>query len=255
MGKKEERINKALDICKRRNGITIHELAVYTGVSEITARRDVIHMEDMGQVNNIHGTVFYIRKEEQEDYSLLLAGNKYPLEKKKIGKYAASLIKDGEFVIIDNGTTTEQLAAAIPIYTKATVMCYNRNVINNLYLKPNIDLIVCGGRFHHQSQMFESPESLEMIRRTRANKVFVSAAGIHETLGVTCASEYEVTTKKEIVKVGLERILLVDSSKFDKVEPQYICELNSFEKIITDDGLPEKWQKHIRNQGIELILV
>ena len=256
MGKKEQRIQDSLQWVKRQNGITIRDLALLTGVSELTARRDVTELEAKGLVNNIHGTIFYTQRQNTDaDYLLSIAGSQHRPEKKRIGAYAAKLIQPGEFVIIDNGSTTEQLAAAIPINADATVLCYNVNVLNNLYQKPNIRLIVCGGTFHHQSQMFECPESLEIIRRTRAGKVFVSSAGVHETLGVTCSSQYELANTWEIIKAGVERILLVDSSKFGKVEPHYVSELSSFEKIITDTGLPPIWQKRIREMGIELVMV
>ena len=103
--------------------------------------------------------------------------------------------------------------------------------------------------------MFECAESLEIIRRSRSSKVFVSAAGIHENLGVTISGEYELACKREILKAGVERILLADSSKVGKVEPCFFGELTSFEKIITDTGLSKEWCDLVRSKGIELVLV
>ena len=256
MGKREARIENLLHVIESHDGITIKELAVIEGVSELTIRRDIQAMEDGKLVNNVRGTVFYNGDDTlDQSYLLSFAASQHRREKKRIGIRAASLIQPGEFVIIDNGSTTGQLAASISSDMDITVLCYSMNVLNTLYRKPKINLVFCGGNFHHQTQMFECAESLEIIRRARASKVFVSAAGVHEKLGVTCSSEYELACKREIIKAGLERILLVDSSKFGKVEPCYIAELDTFQKIITDRGLPPAWAEEIHSRGIELITV
>ena len=103
--------------------------------------------------------------------------------------------------------------------------------------------------------MFESRESLELIRRTRARKVFVSAAGIHDSLGATCTSTYEVESKREILKASMEKILLVDSSKFGQVYENFICEITAFDLIITDKNLSDEWVRIIENAGIRYTLV
>ena len=119
-------------------------------MSELTARRDVSELVEKRLVNNVHGTIFYNMEQSGNDsYLLSIAGSKHQSEKRRIGEYAAKIIQPGEFVIIDNGSTTEQLAASIPVNAEATVLCYNVNVLNNLYQKPNINLLFCGGTFHH----------------------------------------------------------------------------------------------------------
>jgi len=255
MGKKQERAEELLQIIEKRKTVSIRTLASLAQVSELTIRRDIRTLEEKNQVRNIRGTVFFNSDDTGDHYTLSMAANQHTREKKAIGAYAASLIQPGELVIIDNGSTTEQLAASIPPSMEATVLCYNMNVLNNLYKKPRISLIFCGGYFHPQTLMFESPESLEIIKRTRANKVFVSAAGVHKMLGVTCASEYELANKREIIKAGAERILLVDSSKFGVITPCFVSEITDFEMIVTDSGISQQWADYIREKGIKLVIV
>ena len=256
MSKIEERHRFLLDVISKRDGINIRDLALAAGVSEITARRDIGALEGRGLVRNLHGTVFSGDTHiSHDDYLLSAAAGLHLAEKKRIGAYAASLIEPGEFVIIDNGSTTEHLAASIPYDAEMSVLCYNLNVLNNLYTKPRIDLIFCGGRFHQQTLMFECPESLDIIRRFRAGKAFVSAAGVHESLGVTCCSFYELANKLEIIKTSVEKILLTDSSKFGRVEPCFVGEIGVFDRIITDKNLPQEYQDKIRELGVELTIV
>ena len=103
--------------------------------------------------------------------------------------------------------------------------------------------------------MFESPEGIDLIRKTRATKAFVSAAGVHETLGVTCSNNYEVLTKNAILSSSVEKILLVDSEKFGIVKSAYFADLNTFTTIITDSGVSDEWKARIKEMKIQLIIV
>lgn len=256
MGKKQERLSKLLNLVNTKGRISIKELSSIFGVTELTIRRDIQVLEQQGLVQNVRGIIFANdSSKESKIYNLNVAGTENFEAKNAIGCYAAELIEENDVVIIDNGTTTERLAAHFPEDIDATVLCYNINILNYLYKKPNISLIFGGGNFHPQTLMFESRETLELIRRTRATKVFVSAAGVHDPLGVTCTSTYELDSKREILNASMEKILLVDSSKFGQVHKNYICEFSVFDKIITDSKLPEEWRKIIKEAGVECIIV
>ena len=103
--------------------------------------------------------------------------------------------------------------------------------------------------------MFESPDGISLIEKTRATKVFISASGIHDKLGVTCSNNYEVPTKCAIIGSSLERILLVNSDKFGKVKSSYFADLSDFNTIITDSGISQEWINYISQLNINLIIV
>ncbi|ROR31883.1 DeoR family transcriptional regulator [Mobilisporobacter senegalensis] len=259
MSKKLDRLNQIISIIKEKNGATVKELASIFGVSEMTIRRDLAILESQNIVNNVYGAVIYnpsnAKENLEKNYSLNSAKIANDPEKARIGKYAASLINDNDVVIIDTGSTTEKLAANIPNTLLATVLCFNINILNRLVNKENLKLIFAGGYFHPNTQMFESSEGISLIKSTRAAKVFVSAAGIHEKLGVTCATNYEVPTKNAIMKSAVDKILLADSSKFGMVRSSYFAELSDFQTIITDSKLSSGWIDYIRKIGIELIML
>ena len=83
----------------------------------------------------------------------------------------------------------------------------------------------------------------------------MGASGIHEALGLTCAHNYEVLTKKAAMNSSLTTILLADSSKFGLVRSAYVALLNSVDAIITDAGITEEWKNLIKNIGIKLYIV
>lgn len=256
MQKKLLRHSSILDLVSARERVSVRELAKICGVSELTIRRDVQELGKLGAIQNVRGIV--MREPGGLDghiYDLNIESTKNFNTKNEIGRYAATLIEEGDIVMIDNGTTTERLAAHFPSDINATVLCYNINILNHLYKKPNISLIFGGGYFHPQTLMFESKENLELIRRTRARKVFLSATGVHESLGVTCTSFYEAECKRVVLDAGKEKILLIDSSKFGKIFDKYICDLERFDRIITDQNLSEEWKRRIAEAGIDCVLV
>lgn len=258
MSKKLQRANKIIEILKQKNGASVKELASILGVSEMTIRRDLNILKSNNIVNNVYGATIYnplnnIQK-LANPYNITEEVVKNENKKCKIGEVAAKLIEPDDIIIIDTGTTTEKLAKSIRDDIKLTALLYNINILTALKLKPNINLIFSGGYFHPNTQMFESPEGISLIENTRATKVFVSAAGIHEQLGVTCSNNYEVSTKRAIIGSSLEKILLVDSQKFGIVKSSYFADLNEFDTIITDSDISEEWINYINNLKIRLII-
>jgi DeoR/GlpR family transcriptional regulator of sugar metabolism len=190
-----------------------------------------------------------------KNYDLFSEKDKQANEKYNIGKKAISLLEPNDVIIIDTGTTTEYIARLIPDDLPLTIICYTTNVLVEIYKKPLINIIFAGGFYHRNSQMFESPESIELIKRTCANKVFTSASGISKELGITCVNHYEIETKCTAIKSAFEKILLVDSTKFDKIGPAYFANISDFDVVITDSGIEKKWINYINGLDIQLHIV
>lgn len=259
MNKRYDRLNEIVSILKEKNGATVKELAGYFKVSEMTIRRDLGVLEDKNIVNNVYGAAIFNPDGPltggDKDYSLDFAHITMEQEKIRIGKRAAAMITDEDVVIIDTGSTTEKLAFSVSGDCKASFYCYNLNIMNYLAGKKNIRLACAGGYYHPNTQMLESQEGIAFLRAMRATKAFVSAAGIHESLGVTCATNYEAPTKQAVIESSVEKILLADSSKFDQVKSAYFADIGTFQTVVTDKGLSERWREILRAAGIELVLV
>lgn len=258
MGKRFDRISEMIAILKEKNGATVKELAACFNVSEMTIRRDLNVLKSKHIVNNVYGAAIFNPSgpgEMDKDYTLDFAYERMEAEKTRIGEAAAAMITDDDVVIIDTGSTTEMLANAVSPESRATVYCYNLNIMNDLSHKRNLHLACAGGYFHHNTQMLESPDGISFLRSIRATKAFISAAGIHETLGITCATNYESPTKRAVIASSAQRILLADSSKFDQVKSAYFADLKTFQTVITDHGISQRWIEIIENSGCRLIMV
>ncbi|ACD23076.1 MULTISPECIES: DeoR/GlpR family DNA-binding transcription regulator [Clostridium] len=258
MNKKLQRANRIIEILKEKNGASVKDLASTLGVSEMTIRRDLNLLKSNNIVSNVYGATIYNPLNSIEklnnNYDITDEVIKRENEKIKIGKAAAKLIQNDDIIIIDAGTTTEKLAQSISDDIKLTALFYSINILSSLKNRKNIELIFSGGYFHENTQMFESPEGISLIENMRANKVFVSAAGVHETLGVTCSNNYEVATKRAIISSSVEKILLVDSDKFDSVKSSYFSDLQEFDIVITDHGIPDEWRTRLEDMEIQVII-
>lgn len=255
MSKKTERIDKLVSLLQARGFVSVRELSALLGVSEMTVRRDLKALEK-NYAAGVHGLnpSRAIVKNNQE-YNILKELRKQSVQKEAIGRFAVSLLRPDDIVIIDTGTTTEQVAQHFPRDMNLMTLCYNINILMELQKNPGVRLLFAGGRYHAGTQMFESDEGIQFIRGLRAYKVFLSAAGVHPEMGITCVNSYEVPTKQAVIRSSLEKILLCDSSKFGIVRPAYFCDLAEINTIVTDQGLPEEWRQRIASMGITLHLV
>jgi len=257
MNKKYIRLNEITAYLNINNAATIKDLAEKFDVSLMTIRRDLEQLEKMNVVKLIHGGVIFnpVDTSSNKNYSLPNAESQKIEEKIRIGKKASALLTLNDILIIDTGSTTEYAAQFIPNEMPLTILCYALNILTRITKKQNCRLIFGGGLYHENSLMFESPEGLSIIKRNRATKAFISASGINDKLGVTCSNHYESATKQAIMESSQIKFLLVDSSKFGKVNSDYFAEIDDFDVIITDHGIPEEYLSLIKEKGVQYYIV
>jgi DeoR family deoxyribose operon repressor len=254
---KNERIKRIINLLRQKNAVTIKELTRVLDVSEMTVRRDLGLLDADEVIEIIPGGAILKLHDEPDGGKYLIEHEetRRTREKVRIGKKAASMIVPHDTIIIDVGSTTEYIAKFIREDVPVTILCYSLNILVDIYRKKRCNPIFAGGYFHENTLMFESQEGTALISKTRADKSFISAAGFHETLGVTCPHHYEVETKKAVISSSNTRILVLDSSKFGKAKAAHFADMKDFHIIITDNELSEDYRRIIREADIELILV
>ena len=257
MSIRENRVKKVQKII-RNSSITIMDLATELDVSKMTIRRDLDQiLEDPG-IQLIRGMFIYNRISDNDDeskYSVISASTLNHGAKEMIAEKAKSLLKPEDTIILDAGSTTEMLARIIPEDLKLDVTCFSLNILNEILKNGNCSVTLPGGKFHCSSMIFQSREGIELLKKTRVKKAFISAYGVNLRLGVTCSADFERELKLTALNSAEQRILLADSSKFGKVNNIHFADLEDFDTIITDNQLPEDIVTEIRNRGITLYIV
>ena len=259
MNKKEQRLSLLINHLKQNNASSVRELSNLSAVSTMTIRRDLEELHKRDIVKFMHGGAIYNPdyndQESQPNYLLQKQKTLYKDKKLKIAKKAVTLLSSQETFMLDSGTTLYYLAQELPADLPLTAICWSLNVITELIKKPLCNLISLGGVYHPETQMFESMQGMELIKNTRASKVFISAGGVHPQLGVTSPFHYETETKRVAIKYSMSKILLVDSSKFGKVCTSHYGDVCDFDMVITDSSIPDEHRRFIQDAGVELVIV
>ena len=142
----------------------IKDLSKRLKVSEMTIRRDLKALSMDSVVTLIPGGAVLKRNSpidtDEEKYLIQTAESLMLEEKIKISRKAASLVEPNDVIVIDTGSTTENLPKFIPENMPLTVICYTLNVLFNVYENKNWKLVFPGGYFHNNTLMFESPEEI-----------------------------------------------------------------------------------------------
>lgn len=253
---KRERIEKLMEILRERSALPIRELARELQVSEMTVRRDATELGSSGEVEITQGVIFYRGKERSPGthYELTFQQGIQRQEKDRIGSRAAAMVETGDVIFIDIGTTAAYVARHIPPGMNVTVVCFTMNSLVELQKKNISNLIVSGGFYHRDTQTFECSETMDMVSNIRASKAFLVPAGASMEMGLTCVNQYETRVKQICLNNAVEKILLVDSSKFGRVSPVYFADWSQIDKVITDEGIPQNWRDFLAEKGVRLII-
>ena len=239
--------------------VTVDQLMACTGASQATIGRDLRHLETKGVVRREHGTV---RLAELSSFGPFLDDpgfrkqvHRMETEKRRIGKAAAALIRNGETVAISPGTTTGQIAQALDGRTNLTVVTNAVNVAMELSRRRDVAVHLAGGYLSGDWFALVGPRALESIKAMFTDKVFFGANGVHVQHGVTDMHAEEAAMNEGMVRQARQRILVADHSKFGQVARHLVCPIQEVNMIITDSGATDEMIAPLRDLGIEVLRV
>jgi len=256
--KRQSRLEALQDIIIRANSTTIKDLAAQLNVSPMTIRRDMEVLENAGTVRTYRGGVIVAERAARSGgtaaYSLASAETAHVDEKREIAKLAATLVEPGDVVFFDAGSTVELILDYVDPLMEMTVFCYSLNVLNLVAQRKNTRVVFAGGVYHTDSQSFESPEGLQLLKRNRSSKAFISANGIRADLGVTSSAQFEIPIKRAAIENSARPCLIADSSKCGLVRTGHFADIEDFDAIITDRNFPAEMKEVFAERGIAVML-
>jgi DeoR family transcriptional regulator, fructose operon transcriptional repressor len=255
----ETRRLQILDRLTRSAGqaVTVAELSRALGVSEMTIRRDLDWLAERAIVTRVHGgALLYLRPEAEKPFRDRLMD--YNPQKKSIGWAAAQLVNDGDRIILDAGTTTQQVACHLANKRSLTVITNNLAVIEDLARGSlssggPIETILLGGTVKPRELCTVGPLLTQEMAALTADKYFLSAAGFTTQHGATDPDLREVEAKQAMLRAASQAILVADSSKYGIACLVKIGPLSAIQKLVTDDSLPDEAIREIENAGVEVI--
>lgn len=255
MVNRRERHELILSMLREHGPMRINDLAETLEVSHMTVRRDVDILIEEDRVQRYHGGVQLSRGENHVDYDLKSAEFEHRAEKEAIAHRATTYVKPGDTVFLDAGTTTELIARSIPEDQGITVVSLALNILSITAEKSGIRVIGGGGVYHESSGVFDGPEAIALLARTRTTIAFLSANALQFELGVTCSNFFEVAGKQAAMRSSLRSVLVVDSSKLGRVVSEHFANLDAFDAVIMDAPQEASLVSQCKKSGVRFDFV
>jgi DeoR family transcriptional regulator, deoxyribose operon repressor len=249
---KAERLDRLVVALENEGTLHLKDAARLLGVSEMTIRRDIATRPE--RFDCYGGHIMATREgDDRRKYVFDREREAHASGKRAACETALGIIEDGDTIFLDCGTTIPHLARRLEQRQAITVVCYAINIADIVSRLEGVNLILLGGVYHRSSASFEGVEALETLSRIGINKAFLSAGGVHPTMGVSCSNFHEVAIKQTVLRKALHKYLVVDSSKFGKVRPAYFADVAVFDAIVTDGGLDGQKRDELEAASVHVI--
>jgi DeoR/GlpR family transcriptional regulator of sugar metabolism len=231
--------------------VRIKDLAVDFAVSEMTIRRELDHLAELGQLERIHGGARLCQHASEEasyqQRSLVQAA-----AKERMALAALELIHNGDSIGLDASTSALALARILPARRVQAILTGLDSV--EAVMNSPIDFFVCGGFFHAKARSFVGATAIESLNRLHPDKVFFSTGGFTVEDGFTDPNPQEADTKRALLKGGALKVALVDHTKFGRRALASTARLNEVDVFITDQQPSEELRDALEQEDVRLIV-
>ncbi|MFT5542599.1 MAG: DeoR family transcriptional regulator of aga operon [Arenicella sp.] len=250
------RREQIIRMLKELGSVQVSHLTSKYQVSPVTIRKDLRFLEQQGIATRSYGGAL-LKKNILIDTEITIDHKQtlYSEEKMSIGKMAASMINEGESIILDSGSTTVQVAVHLQNKQNLTIVTNGLNVANELSSNEEVNVILLGGTLRRKNMSFFGSCAENTLKDLHVDKVFLGVDGFHMERGITTHFESEAILNRIMCQVATEVIVVTDSSKFDLICLHKILEPSAVTKVITDQNIPSIYLEGLRRLGIEVILV
>ncbi len=250
-----QRRNDILELLKIDDRVKVANLVEVFGISDVTIRNDLSEMEQQGLLRRIHGGAVSTKK-SYYDMSLNDRMNVNKEEKVRIAQACAALIKDGDTLMIDSGTTTRYLAKELAERSDLTVVTNALLIAQEFAYNNSVKVILLGGQLDLQYQFAFGNDTIAQIQKYRADKMIIATDGISAAHGLTTYHFQEADVSRHMIERANRVFVVADHSKIGKEGFSFISPISCAGVLITDKNeasAPEL--KAIRRQGVETIEV
>lgn len=247
-----ERQNKILAMAREHGRVDVEELSKSFKVSPQTIRKDLNELCEKQMLQRIHGGAIVGSGIENVSYEArrLLA----PESKKAIGVRAATLIPDNSSLLINIGTTTEQVAHALKDHHGLLVITNNVNAVHIMKNFMGIELIIAGGLVRRSDGGIVGVAAVDFINQFKVDYAVIGVSAIDEDGSLLDYDFREVRVAQAIIENARHVILVADLIKLERNAPVRIGHISQINTIVTDGELPQKLNKICRDHGVNVVI-
>ena len=249
-----ERQSLIQELLAQRGMSDLDSLASELQVSQSTIRRDLEQLEHKGLVTRTHGGAIWIgdREATTRPYAFDQRMDFQIDAKRKIARAARKLVRPGDTILLDGGTTTFYLAQEL--LGMPLQLITNSLPIANLFLNDeHVELILTGGLMYPRYGVLLGPMAENALSTIHTKTLFMSVAGIHEG-AMYNQNQLLVHAERKMMAQAQQIVLLADSGKFGQQALARLGELSELDVVVSDSALSEEHRQEVRRAGCELIV-
>ena len=252
----EERRRKLLEYINRNNRANVMELADIMSVTEATIRRDLFILDKDGLVHRTHGgAIKRIQPSIWRSTTLQERIESHKEEKKRIAQFVVQLVKDGESLMIDGGSTTLKVAENLISRKNMLIVTNSPSIAEVLVETKEIKVILTGGEFTKGSNNLIGNAAEASLRQYRADKAIIGISGMIVDEGFFSAVPQEAEIKRLMSKNSSQTIVVTDSSKIGSQAFSFVCDFKKVSTLVTDKNISKQALETLERQGIEIFTV
>ena len=238
-----------LDLLRSEGRVVAKELAARLDLSEDTIRRDLRELAAEGRVQRVHGGALPASP-AVADFSVRTGIGQGA--KAAVARLAAGLVRPGQTIALDGGTTALQVARQLPADLSATVVTHSPTVAVELAGHPSVEVVIVGGRLFKHSVVAAGAAAHEAIGRITADVFFLGVTGVHPTAGLTTGDADEAAVKRAWVQRSAETYVLGSGEKIGAASAFEVVPLGDVTAVLTDRTAPERAVADLRAAGIDV---
>ncbi len=245
-----ERRQFILELLQREKKVLSSELSAVLKVSEDTIRRDLRELAESGLLQRVHGgalltspaTASYADRQKQA-----------PKEKAAIARTAAKLVRPGQVVILDGGTTTLQVARHLPLDLHATIVTNSPPISIALADHPHIEVVMLGGQLYKKALVNVGAATVEALQMIRADLCLLGVCSLHPEVGISVTNLNEAHVKRAMITRAAEVVGLVTAAKLDTAASYVVESIQALTYLVTAPTVTNEMLAAYKSLGLTVI--
>ena len=247
-----DRHQTILKLLDERSSLKVTELATTFAVSEGTVRNDLTALAEQNLLKRVRGGA--VPRSARGPYPTHNRMQVNGQEKKRIAKWAAELVSDGDIVFLDASSTALYMASFLSDRRHLTVVTNQLEAAQMLARDVHKTVVLVGGVLKPNGASVTGLMSQAALKDLQLSVAFVSCAGFSVEKGLMEADLEEATFKERVVNSAAKVVALLDSSKFGKVGLKTFAKLEHIDHVVTDDGVSSQTLQELQAAKVSLTL-
>ncbi len=254
-----DRRRRILEFVNRKKSVTIDFLSEAFPVSRMTINRDLVKLENDGLLKRVRGGAVSLSHIVVAP-PMARSARALTDEQKRIGKEASKRVSDGDFLIIESGSTCLALVENLyekdnlKIATASPMIAMRLAEIMEQYNR-KFEILMAGGILNVYKNFILGPTAVQMFEHLNVDIAFISVTAIDPVAGITADEVNESAVSKVILeRCGKMTIGLIVSTKFNITSFYKVADITTFDEIITDTGLDKETVKLFASRGVKMTL-